>query len=72
MDNVILQSGAYRLKLPYSACASLHISLEDYVLTYVAHDQYTVMPSKNTLGVKKGEAKSEALVNVKTTESTGD
>ena len=32
------------------------------------------MPSKNTLGVvKKGEAKSEAPVNVKiTSESTGD
>ena len=30
------------------------------------------MPSKNTLGVKKGETKSEAPVNVKTTESTGD
>ena len=31
------------------------------------------MPSKNTLGVKKGEAKSEAPVNVKTTsESAGD
>ena len=27
-------------------------------------------PSKNALGVKKGEAKSEAPVNVKTTEST--
>ena len=34
---------------------------------------YTEMPSKNTLGVKKGEAKSEAPVNVKiTSESTGD
>ena len=31
------------------------------------------MLSKNTLGVEKGEAKSEALVNVRTTyESTGD
>ena len=30
------------------------------------------MPSKNTLGVKKGEAKSEAPVNVKTSGSTGD
>ena len=31
------------------------------------------MPSKNTLGVKKGEAKSEAPVNVNiTSESTGD
>ena len=30
------------------------------------------MPSKNTLGVKKGEVKSEAPVNIKTTESTGD
>ena len=29
-------------------------------------------PSKNTLGVKKGEAKSEAPVNIKTTESTDD
>ena len=30
------------------------------------------MPSKNTLGVKKGEAKSAAPVNVETSESTGD
>ena len=30
------------------------------------------IPSKNTLGVKKGEAKSEAPVNIKITESTGD
>ena len=30
------------------------------------------MPFKNTLGVKKGEAKSEVPVNVKTSESTGD
>ena len=31
------------------------------------------MPSKNTLGVKKGEAKSEAPVNVKiTSESIGN
>ena len=30
------------------------------------------MPSKNTLGIKKGEAKSEAPVNVKTSELTGD
>ena len=31
------------------------------------------MPSKNTMGAKKGEAKSEAPVNVKITSgSTGD
>ena len=38
----------------------------------MAYTQRIDIPSKNTLGVKKGEAKSEAPVNVKTTESTGD
>ena len=33
---------------------------------------YICIPSKNTLGVKTGEAKSEAPVTIKTTESTGD
>ena len=44
-----------------------HYEHMHYIVTTVIY-----IPSKNTLGVKKGEAKSEAPVNIKTTESTGD
>ena len=44
---------------------------EDLTCCVFMHVIY--MPSKNTLGVKKGEAKSKAPVNVKiTSESTGN
>ena len=53
-------------------CVYMYVCICIYVYVYMYVCMYICMPSKNTLGVKKGEAKSEAPVNVKTTKSTGD